>query len=508
MIQTKKALIICGFLIGLFCTSQVMAAWFDFASQDGVPDIAELRIGNIEMESLPELLTVHKDELEAGSIIFRGLAEISQGKIGIVQLSFDGGNKWQNAEVGSSGLFNYEFKPQIGKEYQFRIKAIATTGKASDPEFGGFPFIVKQANTNAEIRSILRVMLDEYMRRSNAGFMSYVAEEFEGNLSALEDAIQDDFRYLSNIIIKVNITRVVSTAGRSEIFFTFDRTVRSTATGRRVTDQGTTSMSFIRTDKGYRLVSLASPLIFGLSGGAEVATSVESDAVGQKTVTVTDQGHVVVVTQQETIEETSEQDETLDSAQTEQQAQSTADVITETGDTSTEVVGNSDIRTGTESIACAWNYIADPGGNTPLCPGLDMTNLTTVNESPNDLFNGTHSSSDFGFYLPSGGNCAVVTSVPFSTESDVGVLDTGKTSFSQVSSVSTNAGDYSSSTTSAGGATHPVNGRVYAIRSERNDVVYALVQPGNMACTDNGNTITFSGTYKYEVQKNGTANFH
>mgnify|MGYP001365210632 CR=1 FL=1 len=140
-------------------------------------------------------------------------------------------------------------------------------------------------------------MLQQYMNENNSGFMQYVSDNFEGDLAALENAIDDDFAFLNNIRILTSIIRISPFRNTFDLDFTYSRTVQSATTGQTSTDSAASSMTFVLTDEGVKLISMAAPLIFGVSNTAEVATEIQTDSIGQEVLVVTNTGDTTTVTQ-------------------------------------------------------------------------------------------------------------------------------------------------------------------------------------------------------------------
>ena len=62
-----KALIILAVLTLLAgVMTPCFGAWYNFANQKGVPEIAELRIGTVDLETLPDTLKLTVDDLTMG----------------------------------------------------------------------------------------------------------------------------------------------------------------------------------------------------------------------------------------------------------------------------------------------------------------------------------------------------------------------------------------------------------------------------------------------------------
>ncbi len=279
----RKALLFV-FLVTL--SGLASAAWWEFGRAEGEPAITELKFNRVDVSRAEEVVVLTRDDLDSGLLTLRGRAEVGRGLIGLVEVSFDGGETWKKALLGERGRFTLDFRPELEREYAFRIRAITTTGQKSDPEEHSFILRVTAANPQDEVRQAFLALLRAYMEENRSAFMTLVSEDFEGNRSALEDAITDDFRYLDNIRIEPNITRVAQFDRTYEVYFTFNRQVQSTRSGQILRDSAATVAGFVREGGGFRLSRLAAPLIFGLSGASEIATSVTEQSVGQTVITL------------------------------------------------------------------------------------------------------------------------------------------------------------------------------------------------------------------------------
>jgi hypothetical protein len=448
----------CLMVIGISDLS--FGAWYDFGKQKGVPEINELRMGRIELESLPDLLSMTTDDLDGGVMIIRGLAEISEGKIGAVQVSFDGGTSWEKANLDANGLFNFEFRPDLDREYLFVIKAIATTGKSSEPEDATFPFIIASDRSEDQLKEVFYAMLANYMNENAAGFISSVSEDFEGDLSALEEAIDNDFAYLNNINIAATISRISQLGNSYEITFIFDRTVQSANTGQNLTDNAASSMTFKRTDGMFKLISMAAPLIFGVSDTSEVATDVASSSVGQEVLVVNEEGEAVQTTQTDDVEET--------------------------------VAGaESDIRTGSATLTGTI-----PPASDGTADYFVVESQTVGDADGEDIFHGDYDGNFSSVQVNIPGPLVFLTN-------DATIKDLGAGTLSDHTAAPESG--YQEST--PGDPMEATTGHVYAIKTD--EPLYALIQVTAMTPATNpaANPIQHSLTFQYKVQMSGTRSF-
>jgi len=282
------------------------AAWWNFGKKDDTPEISDLKFNRFGAENADEFLIMGKDMLDHGRIIIRGKADAGPGKVGKVEISLDGGTTWKNATLGDRGNFNYEFAATPGQEFDFRIKALSTTGKSSDIEDHSFMLMISPESVKDAVKKMFTDVIQKYMQEDYSGFMNMVHSDFEGNRSELEDAVSDDFRFFDNIRIVPTITRIIAFDDSMEVYFTFTRQVFATKTGQLLNDSAASSTVFkMDSDGTYKLAELAAPLIFGVSRPTEVATSVTEEAVGQQVLSVDLDGNASKTAQADELSETS-----------------------------------------------------------------------------------------------------------------------------------------------------------------------------------------------------------
>lgn len=265
----------------------VSAAWWEFGRAEGEPVITDLKFNRVDVLRAEDLVVLNREDLDASGVLtLRGQAEVRRGLIGLVEVSLDGGETWQRAVLGERGRFTFEFRPTLEQAYDFRIRAITTVGQKTDVEDHSFTLRISAANVQEEVRQAFMNLLQAYMDENRSRFLAGVSQDFDGNLSVLEDAISDDFRYLDNIRIEANIARVAQFDRSHEVYFTFNRRVQSARSGQILRDSAASMATFVREGDGFKLQRLAAPLIFGLSGASEIATSVTEQSVGRQVITV------------------------------------------------------------------------------------------------------------------------------------------------------------------------------------------------------------------------------
>ncbi len=296
------------FLLGCFAGQPATAQWWQFGADVTEPEFTDLLFNQVSALRVERTLQFTADDIDNGKVIVRGRAEVRQGAIGRVEASLDDGLTWTEVPFSDRGLFAFEFRPEPERVYRFRIRALSTTGQASNETDHAFEFKVVRQDARALARAAFEELLARYMARDRAGFMALVSRDFSGNESALDSALSNDFRFFDSIRIRPTIQRVAAADDRWTIYFAFDRQVRSVRTGQLLQDRAYTTVTLIREGEGYKLHELAAPLIFGVSDPGDVATFVTDESVGTEVLTVDRDGNVSTqeqgrTTQAEVVEE-------------------------------------------------------------------------------------------------------------------------------------------------------------------------------------------------------------
>ncbi|MBI5595136.1 MAG: hypothetical protein HY928_03500 [Elusimicrobia bacterium] len=457
-------------LLACLAAAPARSAWYDFAKNDSAPEVVELQVAGRQMENLVDVLEMFPDELKGGKLVVRGKASTTRGSIGAVLVSVDGGANFTKAQLERSGAFYFDFSPTIEREHEFQIRAVDTTGRASDPKAGGFKILVLPDKSREEALALFNKLLELYKKRDRAGFMALVAEDFEGNRASLEEGLENDFSSLSSIDIVPSILRIGKVGGVMELEFSFVRRVQSRTSGKVLSDNSRTVMGFIRQGDELRLYSMAAPLIFGVAAGGEAATSVDATAGGDKILAVTAEGDVVKVDQQQTV-----------------------------GATANQTVSN--IVTGQLSIVCAMAT----GDTNTNCSSVALDsraatrNLTYQQQRhARDMNTGEVSvTAHFNEHPPATAATGCVWVVePNSLIRDLGVSDP-----SSVKTVSSDAADYETAIP-ANGEVRLVAGRVYAVKTP---TLYALLKATTANCSytppgGGPDVVSVNAVFEYRIQ--------
>lgn len=286
------------FIVGVLMLAALMfaqgaaAQWWRFGADAAEPVFTDLLFNQQSALRVDRALQLGRDELDNGRVIVRGRTEVAQGSIGRVEASLDDGVSWSEVPFSDRGLFAFEFQPEMERVYRFRIRALSTTGQASDASAHAFEFKATATDGRTLARAALQQLIDRYAARDRSGFMNLVSPDFVGSAGVLDGAVGDDFRLFDSIRIVPTIQRLSRADNRWTVYFSFIREVRSARTGQSFQDRASTSVVMVREGDGYKLLEVAAPLIFGLSDADELATFVEPESAGQSVIQVDADGNV------------------------------------------------------------------------------------------------------------------------------------------------------------------------------------------------------------------------
>lgn len=284
--------------IFLWAPLGAQAQWWSFGSNSNRPVISELLFNSISALRVDRQLYMSPDDLQQNKITVRGRTEVGQGKVGRVEASLDNGISWTAIPFSEQGLFAFEFAPEIGRSYPFRIRSLSTTGQVSEEADNAFEFKLVKDDSRQLARETFEKLLQRYMARDRSGFMQLVSNQFAGDAVALDSALGNDFRFFDSIRIEPVIRQMAASNSRWIIHFSFTRQVRSTKTGQMLKDQAQSAVTLVRDGEDFKLVELAAPLIFGVSDPGNVATGVAEGSAGRPVLTVDDAGNASTANQQ------------------------------------------------------------------------------------------------------------------------------------------------------------------------------------------------------------------
>lgn len=265
------------------------AGWWIFGQGGNEIRLNYLQVNGVSFDETGPKVTVYKSALKDGKALVKGKASVRKGKIGLVEVTTDGGETWQKANLSAAGDFEHSFAVETGKSYKLEVKVTDTSGKTNEVASTAKELLVSDKDLRGEVKAALDGMVAAYEAEDPTKFMAFVAEDFTSDPVILDRAVRKDFSNFDNIKLSYTIDNIASSdAGLISVSITYRRTLVSAKSGQPTTDQGGTQFVFRIGDSAPRAYSMKSPLIFGLSDADQVATG---NQPGNTTpVTVVDNG--------------------------------------------------------------------------------------------------------------------------------------------------------------------------------------------------------------------------
>jgi hypothetical protein len=293
----KRMLVLSTMLaIILMCAGITEGKWWIFGQSEGTVETRYLFINGISYDQSGSKITLYKDMLQDGMIYIRGRAQAAGNKkVGAVQVSIDGKQKWDRAKLADDGTMEYLFKPDLGRTYKIYVKIIDTVGKNNDIDKTFKEVTVSDRNILGIVKEALDRLFMAYRQEDPAGFTALVSKDFAPDRPSLERAVRKDFTLLDNINLSYTVNAVASDPkGNVLVSITFARTVTSTRTGKSFSDKGVTELALALGDSSAQLFSMKSPLIFGLSDGDNLSSGTVSTGGGDQVIVIDGRGEVKV----------------------------------------------------------------------------------------------------------------------------------------------------------------------------------------------------------------------
>lgn len=269
------------------------AKWWIFGKSDAGVSTRYIYLNDLSYDELGEKVTLYEESLPQGKIIIRGKGSAGKNRIGAVQVSLDGKQNWQKAQVASDGSFLFSFTPEIGQSYELYVKVLDTAGKSNDVDASRKEVVVSADNIQEQIYLALDELVKAYMDEDSFAFMRLVSDEFVSGIALLDSAIRQDFTAFDNIQLHYNLNNVTQTSdGNLFVAISFSRMVTSSRSGDTFNDKASTEFTFKIEGGSPKIYSMKNPLIFGLSDAANIATGTINSSENNEVLSVDSSGTV------------------------------------------------------------------------------------------------------------------------------------------------------------------------------------------------------------------------
>ncbi|MCK4810380.1 MAG: hypothetical protein KAS99_05555 [Candidatus Omnitrophica bacterium] len=272
---------------------EAQAKWWIFGKAEDVPEITSIFIGSLEITNISaDELILDKSNLEADDIVIKGFAAKGEAPLAMAKISFDGGGTWVDVNI-KGGTFIYRFAIEENEEYRPQFKVIDTAGKESDVrDLPQFTLIYRAVSMQEVVEEVKQAIVDAYVSENLARFMSYVSDSFTGDVFALEEAVQSDFTIYDNMNVDVTIQQVDKSGDRVNADFTYEWSAIETSTGSIVNDSGRSSFIFVQEQGSYKVLTMACPILFGMSEASEISTGFYHSSLPIQTASINDGGSI------------------------------------------------------------------------------------------------------------------------------------------------------------------------------------------------------------------------
>ena len=249
------------------------AKWWIFGKSQEAVRIDYLFLNRLSFDETGTRLTLYKETLPEGMVNIKGKAIADKSKIGAVQVSVDGKEKWEKARLSADGAFEFGFRPQTGTTYRIYVKAIDTTGKPNDVDSTYKEVTIAETTEKDSVKEALDSMVEAYKEESISRFMAFVSDDYTGDKTVLDRAVRMDFQAFDNLELRFSFNNIsVNDKGMISVSLNYSRMMTSISSGKTVKDAGATEFIFIMGDKGPLIYSMKDPLIFGMLDTAETTT--------------------------------------------------------------------------------------------------------------------------------------------------------------------------------------------------------------------------------------------
>lgn len=280
-------------LLTLVLAAGAQAGWFIFGRSEGQLKADCLYVNDIAYDEKAAQITLYAIAMKDQTVRIRGRAAAKGADVKAVQVSLDGGFKWEDAKLLDDGAFECSFTPKANVVYQFRVRTADSAGKATGLDIYSKAIVLSDKDAMDVVREVVDKLIEAYVDEKARDFMARVSERYAGDDTTLDRALRVDFSMFDQMDMKYAITSIASgPKGRLHATIFYERLVIATSTGVTYRDNGTTELAFEMGDNGPLLYSMKKPVLFGVSDQDEVATGVVALGMNSKVLQVLEDGTI------------------------------------------------------------------------------------------------------------------------------------------------------------------------------------------------------------------------
>lgn len=263
------------------------AQWWDFGKTDEPVSFRYIYVNGFSVEEIGPKMTIYRDLLPNGELRIEGRVMVKRGKAGLVRVSTDAKESWKDAKLGEKGVFQFAFRPELGKTYELFIEATDTAGNTNPVDQTKTVIQVAEYDAREAIRRVLQKMAQAYIDEDRREFMKHVDRDFLGDYGFLERAVGKDFSAFEQLQLTFTLDNVSTTRNRKVgAFIQYNRSLVSTKTGANFKDAARTQFQFSLGEDEPKCYAMSNPLIFGLSDAENVATGGTTGTGNTQVITI------------------------------------------------------------------------------------------------------------------------------------------------------------------------------------------------------------------------------
>jgi len=177
-------------------------------------------------------------------------------------ISEDGGTTWK--ELPKQSRISYSFIPIAGKRYKPMLKVIATYGEEFTFEL--FPnvnsIMYDDKNYKDLVAQTIKKIAEAYETQNLSLFSEYIARDFLGNKTFLEEGVRFDFDMFNNIRLTIFINRTEKRGSMFAADTRWEKTQVPRMTGQQQRTTGNTTFYFALEEGKMKIKNLRGNLIY------------------------------------------------------------------------------------------------------------------------------------------------------------------------------------------------------------------------------------------------------
>lgn len=270
-------------LTGVIFTNHLDARWWIFGKKRGKPEITNVIVAGMNVYDIDRKIIVNKDMLESdGKILIKGATRKSDnGKVVAVKVSIDNGKIWENAKVSDKGSFIFRFKPQVREKYILKFQAIDEVGAKSDlNDVPYFELEYTDKSVKDFISDTLKELVNYYNSENINSFMNLISKSYQGDYSALKNAIKNDFISYSNLKLSVTLINIIKQRNNVIAYVRYNWQGYDLKNGITITKSPqNTEIGFVQENGKYKILYMKSPVMFGVTSSREIASDTSGTEV-------------------------------------------------------------------------------------------------------------------------------------------------------------------------------------------------------------------------------------